>query len=161
MKSLKLVLVMMVCFVWSVNAQNERIPKEKKERMEAMKVGFITKKLELTSEEAQVFWPVYNELNEKRHALKKESRENHKALNEKGDKASDKDFEDVFNTDIDLKEKGIALEKEYFAKMKAVIPVSKIAKLHQAEREFKRHMLKSLKEGRPNHHQMMQEKKAE
>jgi len=142
MKSLKLVLVMMVCFVWSVNAQHERIPKEKKERMEAMKVGFITKKLELTSEEAQVFWPVYNELNEKRHALKK-------------------DFEDVFNTDIDLKEKGIALEKEYFAKMKAVIPVSKIAKLHQAEREFKRHMLKSLKEGRPNHHQMMQEKKAE
>ena len=83
------------------------------------------------------------------------------SLNEKGDKASDKDFEDVFNKDIDLKEKGIAIEREYFAKMKAVIPVSKIAKLHQAEREFKRHMLKNLKEGRPNHHQKMEEKKAE
>ena len=70
---------------------------------------------------------------------------------------SDKDVEEVFNKDIALKEKGIALEKEYFGKLKAVIPMKKIALLHQAEREFKREMLRNLKEGRERR-QMMQEK---
>ena len=37
----------------------------KKEKMEAMRVGFITQKLDLTSEEAQKFWPVYNEFQKK------------------------------------------------------------------------------------------------
>lgn len=158
MKKLKVLFAGLMMLTFLVNAQDEhRIPKEKKERMEAMKVAFITKKLALTSEEAQNFWPIYNELQAKRQELRKESKENHKALKEKGENASDKDVEEVFKKDIALKEKGIALEKEYFGKLKAVIPMKKIALLHQAEREFKREMLRNLKEGRERR-QMMQEK---
>lgn len=37
-----------------------------KERMQAEKVGFITDALELTSEEAEAFWPVYNAITKER-----------------------------------------------------------------------------------------------
>lgn len=155
MRKLKALFAGFMMLTLLVSAQDEqRIPKEKKERMEAMKVAFITKELALTSEEAEKFWPIYNELQTKRQELRIKSKENHKALKEKGDNVSDKDIEKVFNEDIALKEQGIALEKEYFEKLKAVIPMKKIALLHQAEREFKREMLRNLKQGRERHHSM-------
>ncbi len=41
------------------------------EKIKSLKVAFITEKLSLTSKEAQSFWPVYNEFEEKRDALTK------------------------------------------------------------------------------------------
>ena len=46
-----------------LNMSTELIAQERREhyqRIEAIKVAFITKKLDLTTEEAQKFWPVYN-----------------------------------------------------------------------------------------------------
>jgi Spy/CpxP family protein refolding chaperone len=48
---------------------------EKKENIEAMKIAFITNKLELSPEEAQKFWPVYNQYNEKLKDLRKKRRQ--------------------------------------------------------------------------------------
>ena len=41
-------------------------PEKKKEDIKAMKIGFITNELNLTPDEAQKFWPVYNEFQKKR-----------------------------------------------------------------------------------------------
>ena len=46
-------------------------PGERREKMEAQKIAFITKQLELTPDEAKVFWPVYNEYDAKRLELRK------------------------------------------------------------------------------------------
>ena len=42
--------------------------------MKAHKIAYITQKLNLTSEEAQVFWPVHNELENKLHELREANR---------------------------------------------------------------------------------------
>ena len=39
-------------------------------RIEAMRIAFITQRLNLTSEEAQQFWPVYNQFSEKMQQIK-------------------------------------------------------------------------------------------
>ncbi len=39
----------------------ERMTKEQRAQLESFKIQFITKKLDLTPEEAEKFWPVYNE----------------------------------------------------------------------------------------------------
>lgn len=52
-----------VCFAVIVNAQDTapEISEKKKQDIEALKVAFISKELELTPDEAQKFWPVYNQ----------------------------------------------------------------------------------------------------
>ncbi|MEP4946352.1 MAG: hypothetical protein ABJU26_02325, partial [Flavobacteriaceae bacterium] len=45
------------------------------ERIKTLKVAYITEKISLTSEEAQSFWPVYNDYEEKKHALRKKERD--------------------------------------------------------------------------------------
>ena len=56
MKKFLFIAVLLVSFTSSINAQ----PQKRGERIEALKIAYITQALKLTSEEAQVFWPVYN-----------------------------------------------------------------------------------------------------
>lgn len=46
-----------------------------RERMDAMAVGFLTEKLELNAEQAQVFWPIFNEHKEKKWTILLQERE--------------------------------------------------------------------------------------
>jgi len=44
-------------------------------RLEALKIAYLTKKLDLTTEEAQRFWPVYNKYTEEIHNIRREQKE--------------------------------------------------------------------------------------
>jgi len=57
MKLIYTILGMIFFFSTSVVAQ----PPRDGERLEALKIAYLTKKLNLTTEEAQRFWPVYNQ----------------------------------------------------------------------------------------------------
>jgi hypothetical protein len=54
-----------------------------KEKVEAMKIGFITDYLDLSSEEAKEFWPVYNKYQDEMDALRKGRRQN--LMNDRAD----------------------------------------------------------------------------
>lgn len=43
------------------DANEQDIPEKKQQDIQALKVAFITKELELTPDEAEKFWPVYNQ----------------------------------------------------------------------------------------------------
>ena len=49
--------------------------KERHERIQALKVAFITEKLELTPEEAQQFWPVFNAIEKQKEKESSQFRE--------------------------------------------------------------------------------------
>ena len=57
----KLIPLLLLFISFSSFAQRNGIIKE---RIKAQKVAFITEQLSLTSEEAQGFWPIYNEFEE-------------------------------------------------------------------------------------------------
>lgn len=62
MKKLGLIYGMICWLTLAVFAQeNENNQKPDGNRLEALKIAFITKRLNLTPEEAQKFWPVYNQ----------------------------------------------------------------------------------------------------
>ena len=50
-------------------AQKGEKRKEIKDKIESQKIAFITQKLSLTSDEAKVFWPIYNEYKTKKEAI--------------------------------------------------------------------------------------------
>lgn len=140
-----IVLILMTVFTVSLSAQRAEMSEERKEKMEAMKVAYITKKLDLNTEEAQKFWPVYNELQKKRKALRVQSKQNHKEIKEKWDTVSDKDIELLVEKEFELKAKGLALEKQYHEKMKETVELKKLVRLYEAEKQFKREMIQTLR----------------
>ena len=50
-----------------ISAQNQNL-----ERLNAYKIGFFTKRLNLTSQEAEKFWPVYNEYQKQKNSIQQE-----------------------------------------------------------------------------------------
>ncbi|TAL60732.1 MAG: hypothetical protein EPN88_15515, partial [Bacteroidetes bacterium] len=52
-----------------LTAQNQNL-----EKLNAFKIGFFTKKLNLTSQEAEKFWPVYNEYQKQKDMIQQDKR---------------------------------------------------------------------------------------
>ncbi len=61
MKKILIFLIMMVGFIAAIAQTPEEAELKQQEKIKAVYVAFITQKLELSSAEAQVFWPVHNE----------------------------------------------------------------------------------------------------
>ena len=116
----------------------------KKEKVEAMRIGFLTQKLDLTPEEAQKFWPVYNEFQKKREELHKKRREETKNAKQNVDSLSDKQVEAIVDGEMSFRQKNLDLEKEYHGKFKSVLPIKKVAKLYRAEDMFAHHLLEQI-----------------
>lgn len=117
------------------------------EDIDAMKIAFITQQLSLTPEEAQQFWPVYNQYNEKIQALRKRRMDQYKQTKENIDKMTDKEVEQAIDNDLVSRQQELDLRKEYEVKFKSILPIKKVAKLYQAEEQFKRVLLNKLKDG--------------
>lgn len=123
-------------------------PGGNREKVEAQRVAFITSELNLTPDEAKVFWPVYNEYDAKRHELRvtfKNASDIHK---EQIDKLTEKEASAILDNQLIEAQKLLDLRKEYHSKFKAVLPAVKVLKLYDAEREFQKMLIDRLREHR-------------
>ena len=109
---------------------------ERHQQIEAIKVAFITGKLDLTSEEAQKFWPVYNNYQKELMEIMHKRREERKR--------TDISPNDKINIDLAYETRMLELKKKYKKLYSKIIPPEKILLLFQAEREFREHLIKQL-----------------
>jgi len=115
------------------------------EQMEAQRVAFITHELNLTPEEAKVFWPVYNEYDHKRHELKNSFRDADDSHKEDLEKLTEKEASQILDNQLNDAQKLLDLRKEYHNKFKSVLPAVKVLKLYDAEREFQKMLIEKLR----------------
>ena len=123
--------------------------KERDEKIDRLKIGFITSELALTTEEAEKFWPVYNELETKVKELRKASRKVQKEVEDGYDALSNEDAKKKMATLFENDEKEVALKKEYAEKISKIIGEKRSLKLLSLEHEFRRELLDRLKEQGP------------
>lgn len=116
--------------------------KGKQDKVEALKVSFITQKVSLTTQEAQSFWPVYNEYSDKIKHSRRNFRTQYGAVN---DFKTEKEAEDYLYAELKLKQTELELHKEYFEKFKKIIGSKKTGLLRLAEEEFKKEIIKTIK----------------
>ncbi|HXU28797.1 MAG TPA: hypothetical protein VN698_16325 [Bacteroidia bacterium] len=134
-----------LCYLFVLFAFLKLFPQgsNKGEKIEALRVAFITKKLNLTADESQKFWPVYNEYQDKLKASWQEFKKQPTVF------TNDKEAQNYLDAELLLKQREFSLYKEYYDKIKKIIPVKKVAELRQAEDDFKKELLKQL-QGKSN-----------
>jgi len=114
----------------------------KSDKVEALKVSFITEKINLTTTEAQSFWPLYNEYNDKIKFARKNFRQQYANVT---DFKTDKEADDYLGAELKLRQTEVDLQKEYFDKFKKILGSKKTGLLKKAEEEFKKEVLKIFK----------------
>ncbi len=132
----------------SVHGQDDDMPPPSGERLKeikAQKSAYITLRLELTPEQAQQFWPIYNEMDDKQDALRKEMRELHKGA--KGDSTlTEVEADQILDKALQTRQKELDLEKIYSERFKKSIGAVKTLKLKKAERDFNKEVLKRFRD---------------
>ena len=114
-----------------------------KDKVEALRTAFIGKKLELTTNEGEKFWPIYNEYHDKIKAIRKNLRQGYK---KNIDVLSEKEVEELYQLDLKSKQSEAELHRQYSDKIKQVIGTKKTLKLRVAEEEFKKEIIKTIQE---------------
>ncbi|NHM07061.1 sensor of ECF-type sigma factor [Flavobacterium sp. CYK-4] len=121
--------------------------KQQKEKIKALKVAYITEELQLTSEEAAKFWPLYNAFDDKQKEFKQEKRRAYldrmdgTEINKLTDKEATAMLSQIENNEEELYQ----LRKRFVASLKGVIPAIKIIKLKKAEEGFNRKLLQQYR----------------
>ena len=118
--------------------------KDSEDKFRAKKEAYITKKAELTPEEASKFFPLYFELQDK----KAENNRKAWAKGKSGLKpnTTEEEYEEIFDTFFKADEDNSALEKEYLDKCRKFLSNKKIYMALKAEIKFSRYMLKIVQE---------------
>jgi hypothetical protein len=128
-------------FLTELSAQNPNL-----ERLNAYKIGFITKRLNLTSQEAEKFWPVYNENQEKKNKIQRERMEINRNFNQNELNMSDKEMSEAADKIVNLEMREAELAQEFHGKIKTVLSPVKVLRLYQAENQYRMQLLKELQE---------------
>ena len=149
MKTNKTILI--ILFFLSISSFAQQGMNEKKEQIKALKVGFITNELALTTEEASKFWPIYNAFDDKQFELKHHKMRAFKARmdDEALDKMSEKEAATLLAQMESNEDELCQLRKKFIANLKGVIPAKKIIKLKKAEDDFYRKLLQQYRNNGP------------
>lgn len=142
-KTLLLFLLLITSFSFA-----QGLLREKKERIKALKVAYITEELNLTSEEATKFWPLYNAYEDKQKELRQEKLRSYMDRLDGGEinKMNDKEANAFLNQMESIEDELYQLRKKFIVNLKGVIPPIKIIKLKKAEEGFNRKLLKQYRE---------------
>ena len=126
--------------------------------IETFRIAYLTKQLDLSPEEAQVFWPIQHAFTKEMMALHKERFEKRVNADEDmsppGEDPTDmitdpKKLAAVPEAFIMGKEKELALIKRYHEQFKAILSPEKLGRLYLAHEYFKHELLKKVRGEHP------------
>ena len=131
-----------------------------RERVRAEKVAFLTEEIDLTESEAQVFWPIYNEIQKSQRDSFEEVKKAYDAM-VKGveEKKGSKEMEKLVKAYIDAKEKNEGIETKYLNKLMKALPAEKVARYYVAEEKFRHQQIGRLGNGNFPNLRMSEEQK--
>ena len=125
--NLKNIAFILIATAWGVSAfaQGPQEPPKgnKADRVEALRIAFISEKLNLTPAEAQNFWPVYNQYRNDMETLRKNFKPG-------------PDMQPTAEQQLDMEQKKLDLKKKYKNQFEGALGKTKLNQLYNLEHEF-------------------------
>ena len=115
------------------------------EEFQAKQKEFIAQHAELTEEESAAFFPLYFELQRKKHEANRRVWKQARAV--APHERTEEDCVVMIDALADVKIECATLEKEYLAKFKEILPAKKLMRIQMAEERYQRELLKGIQKG--------------
>ncbi|MBS1917726.1 MAG: hypothetical protein JST87_15755 [Bacteroidetes bacterium] len=130
-KWLSILLIGMICGLGiTVSAQENAVPPQKGDGhiLEALKIAYITKKLDLSTEEAQRFWPIYNHYMDEIRLARREYQ--------------------ATKNELKLEEDVLNIRKRYTVEFNKAVSPEKVNLFYRSEKEFGNYVQREWQERR-------------
>ena len=112
--------------------------------VEVERIAYFSEKIGLTPEEAQLFWPIYNEMDKNRNALFEERAAIIQKFMTEGASMTDRQIDDNLKRLVAIQQQEMALPAEYDARFRKVMPARKVMNMHVAEMGFRNYLLQRM-----------------
>lgn len=145
------ILLFTLIFLSSILSAQDHNKQRRHEKIRAYKVAHITDKLNFSSEEAEKFWPIYNDYNNQTMKLHKEERFKIKKQIDKLDginKLTDDQAKKILEHIKSIEKRRNELKFSFFNKISTFLSYRKILKLKITEHEFNRKLLRKLRQSK-------------
>lgn len=149
--ALTVITAIMIMFAAPIAANAQKKVGNKKPRtewvkeMRAFKKDFLSKQLDLSNEQREKFFPLYNAMEDEVIKLQQQTRQMSAEVDKKGEKASDLELDKTVDAVYELKAKEGNIELKYLPKFKEILTPRQLLKLKKAEHKFTRELMKNQK----------------
>lgn len=119
------------------------------EEIESLKIAFFTQKLDLSPDEAKIFWPIYNDMQAELNSLHKERMQKMISFRkvDEIDNLTDAQVQNLITSEFDFRQRELNLNKKYYNKFKSSLPIKVVGKFYRAQEGFKRELLNRYRVG--------------
>ncbi|HLF34062.1 MAG TPA: hypothetical protein VI583_07485 [Cyclobacteriaceae bacterium] len=115
-------------------------------KIESARIALITERLGLTPEQAERFWPVYNEFIQKRKELQQGLKQEREGVDMNN--LTEEEGQRLMDMAMDIKQRQLDLEKAYSQRLQHIISAQQVMALRKAEEDFRRMIIERLQERR-------------
>ena len=115
------------------------------DQVQVERIAYLTEKIGLTPEEAQLFWPIYNEMDNKRTALFEERAAIIQKFMNESAKLTDRQIDEQLNRLVAIQQQESAIPAEYDARFRKVLSSRKVMNLYVAEMGFRNYLLQTIR----------------
>lgn len=112
-----------------------------KDKIKSAEIAYLAKQLDLTPEEAQKFWPLYNNYTHEVELLIAERRRNRQQ-----DRKDDAAARQALEKEMDIEQRMVNVRNRYKREFLKALPPRKASSVFKAEREFRAQLIRQLKE---------------
>lgn len=116
------------------------------EKIKTLKIAFLTERLDLSSKEAQAFWPIYNTFESEREKLREKSYTDIRSKLKNQDKISESEAAKILDQYIAHEQEEEDLDKNFLLNVKKVLSAKKTLLLLHSEEDFKRQLIKQYRD---------------
>jgi archaellum biogenesis ATPase FlaH len=122
---------------------------ERREKLEAEKVAFFTRELNLTTTEAESFWPVYNDYSNRKDKINRDRKVLYEYITSNKDYMSEDEVQDALTKFITYQNQETSLIESFNKKFLEILPPKKVMMIYVTENQFKAYILKQIRDNRP------------
>lgn len=139
-----------VCFACLTATAQEQArrpehPRMTPEEYQAKQKEFIVRHAELTEEESAAFFPLYFELQSKKHEVNRSVWKQARAV--APHERTEEECVEMIDALADVKIACAQLEKDYLQRFKEILPAKKLMRVQMAEERYQRELLKGMQQG--------------
>lgn len=139
----KLIIIPVLLMAILVQAQDNA-----RNKVKTLKVAFLTERLDLSSQEAQLFWPIYNEHEERMEAFRRKERRQIAGRWMDASDLSPQEAEKLLDELMVLQTQKLEANKQYLNEVRKVLSAKKTLLLIKAEEDFKKRLLQQFRKRR-------------
>jgi hypothetical protein len=137
---------LLICGTGDALAQTE----EQINRFNQERNAYFTEKLELTTAEAEAFWPLYNDFLNRKMKIMEDEKNTFRYSNQNAGNLSDKEITETLDKISRLRSELCQLEQEYYhEKFQKALPPKKVLKLYKVEWDFRHHLINQIRDQGP------------